>query len=125
MLKRAIVVAALAATAIGLFLILNPFRSSTSSPVSSLDMRTFVLVRDNRATTNGGVLHRVSGAEMTPPTIARVLTDTNCQADAQGISHCLNELGLAGGRTVLVRHDHNMSVVPCLTPGTFIRIVPG
>jgi hypothetical protein len=46
-----------------------------------------------------------------------VLTDTNCQADAYGVSHCLNRIRLPHGRVITVRHDHSMMNDPCLAPG--------
>jgi hypothetical protein len=48
---------------------------------------------------------------------ATVLTDEDCAPDAQGISHCRNEVQLASGQTVVLRHPHNMQLVPCLAPG--------
>lgn len=48
---------------------------------------------------------------------ATVLTDENCEPDAQGISHCRNRVRLASGQTVSLRHPHDMNQVPCLAPG--------
>lgn len=48
---------------------------------------------------------------------ATVLTDEECEPDQQGISHCRNEARLAGGEIVVLRHSHDMDIVPCLTPG--------
>jgi len=53
---------------------------------------------------------------------AVVRTDSNCQPDQHGVSHCLNELAV-GAATVVVRHHHKMSEVPCLTPGETVTIV--
>jgi hypothetical protein len=53
---------------------------------------------------------------------ATVLTDTNCAADRNGISHCTNILRLATGRRITVRHDHSMMNDPCLNPGERVRI---
>jgi hypothetical protein len=47
---------------------------------------------------------------------ATVLTDEDCMPDAQGISHCRNEVLLPDGQTVVLRHPHNMQLVPCLAP---------
>jgi hypothetical protein len=55
-------------------------------------------------------------------TTATVLTDRNCAPDAYGISHCLNALRLAGGRRIVVRHDHSMMNDPCLAPGEQVRV---
>lgn len=54
-------------------------------------------------------------------TTARVLTDTNCAPDAEGVSHCLNQLDI-DGTLVTVQHHHKMSEVPCLTPGEVVAI---
>jgi len=51
------------------------------------------------------------------PVTATVLTDEECEPDAQGISHCRNEVALASGTTVVLRHLHNMMEVECLAPG--------
>jgi hypothetical protein len=53
---------------------------------------------------------------------AIVRTDSNCQPDQEGISHCLNELAI-GSTTIIVQHHHKMSDVPCLTPGETINIL--
>jgi hypothetical protein len=55
-------------------------------------------------------------------TTATVLTDSNCQPDQDGVSHCLNELDVGTARLV-VRHHHKMSEVPCLTPGERVNIL--
>ena len=53
---------------------------------------------------------------------ATVRTDENCAADAEGVSHCLNELDL-GGATIVVQHHHKMSLTPCLTPGETVNVM--
>lgn len=50
------------------------------------------------------------------------MTDTNCAADRNGISHCSNILRLTSGRTITVRHDHSMMNDPCLSPGEHVLI---
>ena len=55
---------------------------------------------------------------------ATVLTDEQCQPDAHGVSHCLNRMRLADGSVIQVRHPHDMSRVPCLSPGEHVRLVP-
>ncbi len=52
--------------------------------------------------------HRVQGL---------VLSDTSCDPDAYGISHCHNGILLADGTRILVQEDHNMQIYPCLSPG--------
>jgi hypothetical protein len=64
----------------------------------------------------------VTGQLPNGATHATVRTDSNCQPDQQGVSHCLNELEI-GSTIVMVRHHHKMSEVPCLTPGETVNIV--
>jgi hypothetical protein len=66
----------------------------------------------------------VSGAMPAAAATATVLTDEECQPDAQGISHCLNRLRLADGTELEVRHPHDMAKVACLAPGEHVRLVP-
>lgn len=58
------------------------------------------------------------------PTTAEVLTDSECTPAAEMISGCRNELRLADGRNVVLRHPHDMRHVPCLAPGEEVRVVP-
>jgi hypothetical protein len=51
------------------------------------------------------------------PREATVVTDEDCAPDAEGISHCRNVVQLDGGRTLVLRHHHDMTEVPCLAPG--------
>ena len=53
-----------------------------------------------------------------------VMTDSECSPDAAGISHCRNEIRLADGRTIVVRHPHDMARVPCLSPGEDVFVRP-
>jgi len=55
---------------------------------------------------------------------AEVLTDEDCAPDPSGISHCRNALRLEDGRTIVVRHPHDMRQVPCLTPGERVVVKP-
>ena len=54
--------------------------------------------------------------------VATVLTDEDCNPDAQGISHCLNKLRLPDGSVLTVRHPHDMMLVPCLSPGERVEV---
>jgi hypothetical protein len=58
------------------------------------------------------------------PMMAKVMTDTDCAPDAQMISRCRNEVQLANGEKIVVRHPHDMRDVPCLAPGELVRLVP-
>lgn len=55
-------------------------------------------------------------------TSAKVLTDTNCEPDADGVSHCLNDLQI-GNVIVTVQHHHAMAEVPCLSPGETVTLM--
>ena len=58
------------------------------------------------------------------PTMAKVMTDTNCAPDAQMISRCRNVMRLADGRQIVLRHPHDMTQIPCLAPGERVQLVP-
>lgn len=55
---------------------------------------------------------------------ATVLSDEDCAPNGLGISHCLNRLRLGDGTEIVVRHPHDMDVVPCLSPGENVRLLP-
>lgn len=56
------------------------------------------------------------------PVRAFVESDTDCAPDAYGISHCTNRLRLPNGEKLEVRHDHNMQIHPCLSPGETVQL---
>lgn len=64
------------------------------------------------------------GAMPGEPMMAEVLTDTDCAPDEQMISRCRNVMRLSDGRTIVLRHPHDMSKVPCLAPGEQVRLLP-
>ena len=55
-------------------------------------------------------------------TTATVRSDSNCAPDADGVSHCLNDLQI-GSLIVTVQHHHQMSSVPCLSPGETVTLM--
>jgi len=61
-----------------------------------------------------------------PPTGVRttgvVLSDTNCEPDAQGLNHCRNGIRLADGSTISVIDNHMMSRYRCLRPGETVSL---
>ncbi len=59
----------------------------------------------------------LSGAMPHGTVQATVTTDENCAPDAQGYSHCRNDLRLADGSVLHLRHNHPMGMVACLAPG--------
>ena len=103
-----------------------------SKSVNTLPQTPFVRARDcvrlPRSCVNGlaglELVYLTKGKLPATPTTAKVLTDTNCAADRNGISHCSNILRLASGRAITVRHDHSMMNDPCLSPGERVRIRP-
>ena len=58
------------------------------------------------------------------PMMAEVLTDTDCAPDERMVSRCRNEMHLANGHRIVLRHPHDMSKVPCLAPGEQVLLVP-
>lgn len=57
-------------------------------------------------------------------TAGEVLSDTECAPGKDMISRCRNEVRLADGSTVVLRHPHKMADVPCLAPGETVRLLP-
>lgn len=51
------------------------------------------------------------------PVIGTVTSDTDCDADAEGLSHCHNIIKLADGSQITVIDSHNMHVNRCLGAG--------
>jgi hypothetical protein len=67
-----------------------------------------------------------SGTIPTNATNVTVLTDENCQPDADGVSHCLNRIRYEtadGTGEAALRHHHRMSEEPCLVPGEMLVLV--
>jgi hypothetical protein len=51
-----------------------------------------------------------------------VASDTNCDPDALGLSHCHNRIELGNGRRIEVTNTHIMTRHPCLSPGQRLSI---
>lgn len=68
------------------------------------------------------VAYAISGTPPARTQLGTVLTDTNCQPDSYGISHCTNRIRLANGRVLTVRHDHSMMNDPCFSPGERVHV---
>lgn len=51
-----------------------------------------------------------------------VTSDTNCDADAEGLSHCQNIIELTDGSRITVIDTHNMHVNRCMSPGERISL---
>ena len=116
-----------------------PALSQTSAPTrtlyiaksgQTLPQTPFVRARDclrrPRSCVNGiggrELVYLTRGRTPARATMATVITDTNCAADRNGISHCANILRLASGGRITVRHDHSMMNDPCFNPGERVRI---
>lgn len=114
--------------------------SSTQTPGATL--HRVVLIRDGQTSVPPLVASRLCGASSacqngaggidvgvliagtapSTPTDGVVTTDENCMPDRYGLSHCLNQVRLANGGVITLRHDHNMQVYPCLEPGEKVRV---
>ena len=64
------------------------------------------------------------GAMPQGPTMADVMSDTQCTPDAEMISRCRNVVRLPDGTQAVLRHPHDMTKIPCLAPGERVRLVP-
>ncbi len=51
-----------------------------------------------------------------------VTSDTTCDPDAQGLSHCHNVIALDNGARITVLHTHAMMQHPCLKPGERVTL---
>ncbi|MCR4331802.1 MAG: hypothetical protein NUV34_03735 [Sulfuricaulis sp.] len=56
------------------------------------------------------------------PVIGTVTTDTDCDADAEGLSHCQNIIELTDGSRITVIDTHNMHINRCMSPGERISV---
>ena len=54
--------------------------------------------------------------------VGTVLSDTDCDPDAEGLSHCHNEIQLPGGKKLTVIDSHNMHNYRCLGDGDRIAL---
>ncbi len=98
--------------------------------IRSLPQTPFVRTRDcfrrPRSCVNGArgleLVYLTKGKMPAKATTASVVSDTDCAADRNGISHCANILRLASGRRITVRHDHSMMNDPCLSPGERVHV---
>lgn len=54
--------------------------------------------------------------------IGKVVSDTDCDADAQGLSHCHNAVQLPGGKQITLVNTHNMHSNRCLGGGDRIEL---
>lgn len=91
----------------------------------SAPLRTVLVGKDGAPDAGGPIrAELLEGPMPAAATTAVVLTDTDCAPDFAGISHCRNELRLADGSTIAVRHHHDMQRYSCLSPGEKVRVLP-
>ena len=109
------VLSAVGAFAIGLFVVYEGGTSSQSDPLKAASLASWSdNGRDGRH-----LLQIVDGSVPAAGTtvVGVVVSDTLCQPDAQGFSHCRNGIELADGKRMTVIDTHQMSRYPCLEPG--------
>jgi len=66
----------------------------------------------------------VVNGSISKPTTGKVTTDANCMPDAQGLSHCFNNIRLSSGELITVQNTHKMSIHRCLRPGEYVKVQP-
>ncbi|WP_263790029.1 hypothetical protein [Salinibacter sp.] len=100
------------------------FFSSDGVFSDSTDSHRTVVIGLTERPSEPGELHGtlIKGEPVNEAREAEVLSDRDCAPDADGVSHCLNELDL-GARQITVRHHHRMGEVPCLRPGEIVTVV--
>lgn len=101
-------------------IVVAPGAAAASSPIAERTCGASSSCRNGEDGVAIAVL--MSGTIPARRTTAVVQTDTNCEPDAYGISHCSNILRLADGSLMEVRHDHNMQIYPCLDPGETVTV---
>ena len=109
------VLSAVGAFAIGLFVVYEGGTSSQSDLLKSASLASW---SDNGR--NGRHLLQIVDGSILPAgttVVGVVVSDTLCQPDAQGFSHCHNGIELADGKRMTVIDTHQMSRHPCLEPG--------
>lgn len=113
----------LAIAAVGGIAVAAFFQQSASAESAIPPGANFTSWADNGV---GGqnVLKLVSGAlpADAATTSGVVETDTNCEADAAGLSHCHNVIALANGGRIDTVHTHAMMTYPCLVPGDKVTV---
>lgn len=88
-------------------------------------IRTIVVADSTQQLTRKGdvlLTELVAGTLPSDARTAKVLTDSNCAPDQNGVSHCLNELEI-GATKVTVQHHHDMRSVLCLSPGETVTVL--
>jgi len=70
------------------------------------------------------VLQLIDGKPLTSnaPIKGKVMSDSDCTPDANGLSHCHNIVQLANGKKITLVDTHNMQVNRCLGAGEQITL---
>jgi hypothetical protein len=109
------VLSVVGAVTIGLFVVHGGDTSSQSDILKSTSLASW-----SENGRDGRHLQQIAdGSALSAGTtiVGVVVSDTLCQPDAQGFSHCHNGIELADGKRMTVIDTHLMSRYPCLEPG--------
>lgn len=100
--------------------------SAAKSGAINPTLRTMVVVAPDaaRPAVRAGdiVVDLESGAAPSGIHQATVLTDMDCAADAEGVSHCLNDMSV-GRAQFAIRHHHKMMEEPCFSPTEQVNVI--
>jgi hypothetical protein len=105
-------------------LVISVLVLAAALPAQAIGGKTLRVDRPARGAGANVTTVRVIHGVITHRMRAVVLTDTRCNADAMGVSHCLNVMRLANGTVITVVHDHRMMDMPCLDPGEHVTLTP-
>ena len=128
MLKRFMIFSLGVLLIIGVVRLLTVWQASATARAAQVDatLRTVVVVApgEARPTLKGTdvAVDLESGTLPTGVQRATVQSDKDCAADAQGVSHCLNDLTI-GRSQVAIRHHHKMMDEPCFSPTEQLNVV--
>ena len=73
---------------------------------------------------NGQRIVKIIGGHLVAPTQGVVLTDTHCNPDAKGLSHCHNVIRLKNHQTIKVIDTHNIMHYGCLRIDEPVSVTP-
>lgn len=95
-------------------------------PSADPELRTLLVAPAGTETLSGSegslVASLVGGVIPAQPVVATVVSDTNCAPDADGVSHCYNQLRMPDATVLEVQHHHRMADTPCLAPGEQVLV---
>ncbi len=126
--RRVFITLAVSVAIIGVISLAIIGNKGTTSPNNSVtpsgSERVVQLTRDSGTISTPGHLTTVllKGTMPSGAVTGVVTTDKNCTPDQAGYSHCTNDIRIAGSKMIEVRHNHMMSVVPCLEPGEHVIV---